>query len=134
MANSRESRSGRRVSGRKRSVVPAWDRLEERLALSGVGDGLPVVAYSAVNDWGSGLQGQVTITNDEATPLKDWTLSFDYPRQIANLWNASIVSHTGSHYVLNNAGFNATIGAGQAVSIGFVAGAGSSGDRPTNFV
>lgn len=105
------------------------------MLLSGVsGDGQPVIQFANVNDWGSGLQAQVTITNDEPTALRDWTLAFDYPRQIQNVWNAAIVSHQGSHYVLSNAGFNATIGVGQAVAIGFVAGAGSTGDHPTNFV
>jgi hypothetical protein len=32
--------------------------------------------------------------------MKDWTLQFDSPGQISSIWNALIVSHTGTHYKL----------------------------------
>lgn len=117
-----------------RALRPAVDRLEARMVLSGVGDGQPAIAYASVNDWGSGTQAAINVTNDEATRFRDWTLEFDYPRQIQSLWNATIVSHQGNHYVLAAAAYNTTIEPGQTASIGYVAGSGASGDRPTNFV
>jgi aryl-phospho-beta-D-glucosidase BglC (GH1 family) len=118
----------------RRSRHLALEPLEGRALLAGPGDGLPVVAYSLVNDWGSGLQGQVTITNDEPTPFRGWTLGFDYPRSIQDIWGATITGHAGARYDLRNAGHTATIAPGATVTIGFVAGGGQAGDRPANFV
>lgn len=105
-------------------VRPRVEALEDRLA--------PAVAYSTVNDWGSGLQGQIAITNDQGAAIQDWKLEFDYGRPITDLWNAQIVSQVGTHYVVKGVSWNSTIAVGQSLSFGFIAGAGAS--TPTNFV
>ncbi len=96
--------------------------LEQRLALS--------AAYATVNDWGSGLQGKITINNDQAATIDHWQVEFDFDRAIGNLWDGVIASHTGNHYVVENANYNSTIAVGQTISFGFIAGAGS--DLPRN--
>ena len=113
------SRAKRKLSGQSSLTIEA---LEDRLALS--------ATYSTVNDWGSGLQGQIAINNDQPAALKDWRLEFDYSRTISNLWDAQVVSHVGTHYVLQGASYNNTIAVGQTISIGFIAGAGT--DVPRN--
>ncbi|MGD9720566.1 MAG: Calx-beta domain-containing protein [Pirellulales bacterium] len=100
----------------------ALEALERRLALA--------AAYTTVNDWGSGLQGQIAITNDQPAVINNWRLEFDFGRTINNLWDAQVVSHVGTHYVLQGAGYNSAIAVGQTVTFGFVAGAGS--DTPRN--
>lgn len=122
-----------RDRGRRPARRPLLESLEARRMLSGPGDGLPVVAYTLVNDWGSGLQGEIRITNDEAAPMKGWTLGFDYPRTIADLWGAQIAAHPAGHYDLRAAAYNDTIAPGASVTVGFVAGAGQPADRPTGF-
>lgn len=117
----------------RRSWRPRLEPLEGRQLLAGPGDGLPLVAYSLVNDWGSGLQGQITITNDEPAAFRGWSLGFDYPRTLNDVWGATTTAHTGARYNLSDAGYNATIAPGASVTIGFVAGAGTVGDRPSNF-
>lgn len=110
-----------------RRLMPSVERFEARTLLSSV-------QYAVVNDWGSGLQGQMTVSYDGATRADGWTLEFDYARTIGNIWNATIVSRLGNHYVLKGAGYNDQVTPGQSLEIGFIAGSGSSGDRPTNAV
>jgi aryl-phospho-beta-D-glucosidase BglC (GH1 family)/ribosomal protein L35AE/L33A len=89
------------------------------------------VTYSTVNEWGSGLQGQVAISNDQSSTISNWRLEFDYSRAISDIWNAQIVSHTGTHYVIEGVSWNSTIAVGQTASFGFTAGSGSG--APSNF-
>jgi len=105
----------------RRSIL-SIESLESRLAFS--------TTYTTVNDWGSGLQGQIAIKNDQAAVIKDWRMEFDYGRNISNVWDAQIISHVGNHYVIGSASYNSTITVGQTISFGFTAGAGSG--TPTN--
>ncbi len=68
----------------------------------------------------------------------DWTLEFDSPHHFDQLWNAEIVSHESNHYIIRNRGYNAVIGAGQTLILGFNASCGSgdpigSGREPENY-
>jgi aryl-phospho-beta-D-glucosidase BglC (GH1 family) len=91
------------------------------------------MAFSVVNDWGSGFTGQINITNDQSSTVRAWSLGFDFAHEISSIWNAQIVSHTGSHYVIQNLIYNSEILPGKAVSIGFNATPGSVKDRPTGW-
>ncbi|MCE9547800.1 MAG: cellulose-binding domain-containing protein, partial [Planctomycetia bacterium] len=114
------------INSRRRSSHNslAIESLESRLALS--------ATYAAVNDWGSGLQGQISIHNDQPAVIQSWKVEFDYTRTISNVWDGVLVSHTGNHYVVQNAAYNSTIGVGQTISFGFTAGAGT--DAPHNLL
>jgi hypothetical protein len=50
-------------------------------------------------------------------------------RDITNIWNAVIVSHVGTHYVIQMAPWNGTIDPGGAVTFGFQAS--GAGRTPT---
>jgi chitinase len=73
------------------------------------------------NDWGSGFTANMTIQNNGSTAINGWTLEFDLAATITNIWNATIVSHVGNHYVIQAAAWNGTIAAGGSVSFGFQA-------------
>ncbi|HEY4308594.1 MAG TPA: cellulose binding domain-containing protein [Pirellulales bacterium] len=90
--------------------------------------------YQVTSDWGSGFTGQVTVTNSSQQPVTNWTLEFDFPATITSIWDASIVSHTGNHYVITNAGWNSTIPAGGTASFGFNGSPGNSTVVPTNYL
>ncbi len=82
-------------------------------------------SYRIANDWGSGFVGEVNIQND-ATAMAGWRVEFDAGFEIGNIWNARIISHTGTHYVVGDAGWNGNLGANAATSFGFqAAGSGS---------
>ncbi|NJO50945.1 MAG: hypothetical protein HC840_17560, partial [Leptolyngbyaceae cyanobacterium RM2_2_4] len=93
------------------------------------------VAFSVNNDWGSGFTGGMSIKNDGANSLKQWTLEFEASFEITNIWNAEIVSKTGNRYVIRNTSWNSNISPGQSISFGFN-GSKANGTtvKPTNYI
>jgi aryl-phospho-beta-D-glucosidase BglC (GH1 family) len=110
--------------------VPALERLEDRLAPAGTA---PAINFAVVNDWGSAFQAQIAITDNLSSAINNWTLSFNFDHAITNLWNGTIVSHTGNQYVVANAGYNADIAPGSTVTIGFLGSPGTVTDQPTGY-
>ena len=103
--------------------------LEERCVPTGV-----VATYSVVQDWTSGYQAQITLNNQQTTAVSNWKLQFNLPASITSIWDATIVSHTGSTYVIGNAGWNSTLSAGGSVSFGYNAAPGGTDPQPTNYL
>ena len=93
---------------------------------------MATVNYSIVNSWGAGFTAEMKVKTEDAG-LDGWTVSFDAPFTIINIWNAEIVSHTGNHYVVRNAAWNSLVSQGQAVSFGFQADSGSAGTMAAGF-
>lgn len=93
------------------------------------------VTWKIVNDWGAGLQADITLTNTGAQPVENWTLEMNFPRKITSIWNANIVSHQGDVYKISAANFdwNKTIPPGQSAKFGFIAEPGSLPNAPTTF-
>ncbi|SIO34822.1 Aryl-phospho-beta-D-glucosidase BglC, GH1 family [Singulisphaera sp. GP187] len=96
--------------------------------------GTASAVYSVASDWGSGFTGNLALTNTGSTSINGWTLEFDFPATITQIWNAKIVSHVGNHYVLQDLGYNATIAPGQATSFGFNGQPGGNAGTPTHYV
>ena len=46
-------------------------------------------------------------------------MQFNFAATITSIWNGTVASHSGTKYVINNAGYNSTIAPGQSVTIGF---------------
>jgi endoglucanase len=64
-----------------------------------------------------GYTADVVITNDTATAINGWTLSFKLGNTVTQLWRAS---YTGSDpYTFKNLSYNALIPAGQTQNFGF---------------
>jgi chitinase len=100
------------------------------LSVSGVS-----VAFNVSDDWGSGFVGGITITNHATAAVDDWTIEFDFDRQLTNIWNATIVSHVGDHYVIRAASWNRKIsGNGGSVSFGFQGATGNVEEEPDDWV
>jgi chitinase len=89
------------------------------------------VAYKQANGWSSGFNGDVTTTNQGTAAISGWTLEFDLDATITSVWNATIVSQSGSHYVIQPASWGATIAAGASFSFGLQA-TGPAGTSPRN--
>ena len=79
-----------------------------------------MVGYAVASDWGSGFTANVAVTAS-TTKLDGWTVEFDAGFTITNLWNAELVSHAGTHYVIRNAGWNGSVAASATTSFGFQA-------------
>ncbi|WP_445167946.1 Calx-beta domain-containing protein [Mycolicibacterium sp. Dal123E01] len=91
----------------------------------------PTVTYSVVSDWGSGHTANMTVTAADQN-LNGWTVEFDTPAQISNIWNGQITSHVGTHYVISNMAYNGTVAAGQSTTFGYQATPGATASTPTN--
>ena len=112
---------------RARTTKRCLEPLEERALLTSA-------SFALTGDWGSGFGGQISINNTQTTPVTNWSLAFNWDRSITDIWNASIVSHVGNHYVIGNAGWNATIGPGGSAAFGFNGTSGNVGtDLPTAY-
>ncbi|WP_342673012.1 cellulose binding domain-containing protein [Glycomyces arizonensis] len=74
-----------------------------------------------VNDWGSGWQGNVTVTaTGEA--LDGWTLEWTWPgdQAVTSHWNADL-SITGSTVTAADVGWNGSVATGQTREVfGFI--------------
>ncbi|MEM6867261.1 MAG: cellulose binding domain-containing protein, partial [Cyanobacteria bacterium P01_C01_bin.121] len=93
-----------------------------------------MIDFSIVNDWGHGFTGSFSITNSAISVIDGWTIEFDAPFEITNLWNGEIVSRNGNRYVIRNAAWNSGIEPNETISFGFN-GKNSNGitTEPTNY-
>ncbi|QTL02897.1 cellulase family glycosylhydrolase [Aquabacter sp. L1I39] len=100
-------------------------------------DAAPVAAgdvdYVVRDDWGAGFVADMKVEAG-AGGLKGWTVEFDAAFTITNIWNAVIVSHVGNHYVIKNASWNGTVGAGKQAAFGFQASSGAAGHVASGFL
>lgn len=94
---------------------------------------LPVdVSFSLLNDWGSGFQGSISITNTSGSNIDSWNLEFDFPNQINNIWDAAIEENENGSYVITHTAWNREIAAGETITFGFT-GDGSVTSQPQNY-
>ncbi len=91
------------------------------------------IAYCLESDSGSEFVGEISITNNTDDRLEDWTLEFDFARDIVGIWNGVILSHEDEHYVVRHADYNANIEPGQAISFGFTGVGGETEDEPSQY-
>ena len=91
------------------------------------------VDYKA-NDWGSGFTADLTLTNRGTDAIDGWTLTYDYAgnQKLVNGWNGSW-SQSGKTVTVKNAGYNARIAAGGAVTTGAQFSYSGSNAAPTSF-
>ncbi|MEM6611238.1 MAG: expansin EXLX1 family cellulose-binding protein [Cyanobacteria bacterium P01_C01_bin.72] len=90
------------------------------------------VDFSLVKDWGSGFQGAISITNNTGGNIDSWSLEFDFPNEINNIWDAEIEQNQNGNYVISNAPWNREISAGETLTFGFT-GNDSVSVEPQNF-
>ena len=76
--------------------------------------------YSVINDWGSGFQAEIRITNDGDSAIKSWAVGWEYSNgsSINHGWNATISS--ANPYSATPLTWNANIAPGSSVAFGFV--------------
>ena len=91
------------------------------------------VTFSVVGDWGSGFQAELTIRNDGPQSITHWRVEFDLAYQIGSIWNAEIVQHAGTRYVIKHPAWSDTIRAGESVQFGFIGTPGGVSSPPTTF-
>ena len=90
------------------------------------------IDFSLVQDWGTGFQGSISITNPTEGNIDTWNLEFDLPSEIDNIWDAEIEQHQDGSYVITSNDWNREISAGETLTFGFTAN-GSANVEPENF-
>src|SRR5690606_21918008 len=99
--------SSRKGWPRRVSASSSLEPLEPRILLAST----VLADYAVTQDWGSGFEGRIQLTNQQATAVNDWTLEFDYSASIVSMWDGTVVSRVGNHYVITGAGWNNTLAA-----------------------
>lgn len=75
--------------------------------------------FQVVNDWGHGATLNIVVSNDGTEDVSDWDLEFTLGSDIQHIWNAVVESQEGDRYSIDDAGYNAGIGAGETITVGF---------------
>ncbi|MFZ4774472.1 MAG: glycosyl hydrolase family 18 protein [Terrimicrobiaceae bacterium] len=91
-------------------------------------------AFTVTNDWGSGFQATVEVTNTTGKPIADWRVDFTMAPAISSIWNASIQARVGQKYTIAAPSWSKTVAAGGKVSFGFVAAPGNFKTFPTDII
>ena len=93
---------------------------------------VPLAAsYQAGTGWGTGYNGQYTITNPGTAAVTGWTLAFTLPAGtgVSSLWDGSYTDDGGRVTVTNDS-WDATIQPGGTVTVGFVASSSGAAAQP----
>ncbi|MEK3880750.1 DUF3289 family protein [Paenibacillus sp. FSL M7-0420] len=90
-------------------------------------------SFKVTSDWSSAFNGEIAIKNISHSAIEDWTLEFDYDGKLDRFWTADITSHTGNHYVIHNAGYNANIQPGETLILGFSGSPGNVVSGPAGY-
>lgn len=84
--------------------------------------GGPLLAgdFILTNDWGSGAQVALTLTNESDQVIENWSVSLDVPFEIADLWGADMGADSEGGVHLSALSWNTSLAPGQSTDIGFV--------------
>ena len=91
------------------------------------------VEFEVINDWISGFTGKIIITNTGNLPIRNWSLKFDFDKNISSFWTAKIISNIGDQYVISCYDWNNTIEPGSSIILGLSGSPGNVTTEPTNF-
>lgn len=85
--------------------------------------------FAKVSEWGSGWQGEYTVSNTGTAAITSWTVVFDLPAgtSISSSWNA-VRTSSGQRHTFRNESWNGTIAPNGTVKFGFI---GSGSGTPT---
>ncbi|WP_157530466.1 cellulose binding domain-containing protein [Microtetraspora niveoalba] len=75
--------------------------------------------FTKTQDWGSGFEGRVTVTNGTSSPV-NWSVQFDLPAgfSIPSAWDATM-ARSGQHYTFTPPSWAGALAAGASQSFGF---------------
>lgn len=89
-------------------------------------------SYQTTDDWGSGFNGEITLTNRGDEAWSGWRLEFDWIHDINQVWNGILVESEDGRYVIDNEFWNGEVAPGQSVVIGFGGSPGNVSTIPSN--
>ncbi|WP_406473833.1 cellulase family glycosylhydrolase [Streptomyces sp. NBC_01615] len=92
------------------------------------------VGYRIAGEWPGGFQGEINIGNTGTTAISGWKLAFTFAdgQTVTNMWGGT-PTQSGGTVSVSPASYTSTIPAGGSVTVGFIAGKGSTNTAPTTF-
>ncbi|MEV0723176.1 glycosyl hydrolase family 18 protein [Micromonospora purpureochromogenes] len=87
---------------------------------SAFGAGSVTATFAKAQDWGTGHEGRVTVTNGSSASVDTWRIEFDLPSgtTISSFWDADVTS-SGNHYVAVKKSWAGPLGPGASFSWGY---------------
>jgi cellulose 1,4-beta-cellobiosidase len=84
------------------------------------------------NDWGSGFNATITVTNTGTSSMSGWTVTWSWPgnQTITNYWNATVTG-SGSSVTATNLDYNGAIAPGGNTTFGIQVSYAGSNAAPT---
>ncbi|MER5179198.1 cellulose binding domain-containing protein [Streptomyces sp. NPDC002896] len=97
-------------------------------------EGACTVTYKITNEWSSGFQADVTVTNTGDQAWSGWSLGWSFPdgQKVSQMWNASY-TQDGSAVTAKNVDWNANVAPGASVAFGFTGSSSGTNGKPTAF-
>jgi len=80
-----------------------------------------IATYSSAQNWGTGFEGDYSITDDTNTTVNSWTLTFDLPADetVTSAWNGTLTA-SGTHYTIASPSWASPLAPGaSAAAVGF---------------
>lgn len=90
--------------------------------------------FKVDSQWDGFFNGTILVTNTGTQPIENWAITFDFPHEISNIWNAAVIEHQPGVYTVKNLVWNQDIPVGGSISFGFTAATTGEITRPTFFV
>lgn len=91
------------------------------------------VCYKLTGSWDGAFNANVTISNTSDAVIDNWTIAFQLPYEITNIWNGNIVSSDDGKYIIKNTGSNQDIAVGGSVDFGFSANCSTEIELPDTY-
>ena len=89
-------------------------------------------SYRTMDDWGSGFNGEITLTNRGDEAWSGWRLEFDWTHEISQVWNALLIENAAGSFVIDNEFWNGAVEPGQSVVVGLGGSPGNVTTIPSN--
>ena len=90
--------------------------------------------FKVDSQWDGFFNGTISVTNTGTQTIENWAITFDFPHEISNIWNAAVIEHQPGVYTVKNLVWNQDIPVGGSISFGFTAATTGEITRPTFFV
>ncbi len=77
-------------------------------------------SVATINEWSTGYQIEITVTNKGSVPISSWEVRLAVPQShtVASLWNATKTEISSTLLLLGNLNWNGTLAPNQSVKIG----------------
>ncbi|MFD4205587.1 lytic polysaccharide monooxygenase [Micromonospora tulbaghiae] len=87
--------------------------------------------YAITGSWGGGFQAEVKVTNGSGSPIRGWSVSWNYQngQQVNSAWNATVTT-SGTLVTARNVAYNGSLAPGASTSFGFTGSAGATNPVP----